>query len=791
MRSMRLFAMLAVCVTAIGFADTGLELATSRETDLKFDDLFPRRSHFGSSPRILGWSHDDRYLAYAWNQWGVIGNDLWFYDSKTGKSQRITTPETFLPFDGDIPDAIKQYDENQKRWDEWEKLTDEEFRKSQDEYQEKQKEDKTPRKNYGGPSEIEWAHTKDEFLMTYRGDIYRWKVGDKAPVRLTDTSDNENNVEYLPDDKGFVFRRGSGVYRMRFDSPMVVQLSPNLEGGYSFGGYSISPDGERMLVYGNKNVPGTRQVDWISYRGRFATAQKTERAVADDDFKGESTIYLYDIRESTILDKSKKNEPFEIWKWAGGEEWEQASISAKPWSKDGKRFVFGTWARDKKDLKILEVNIEERKVNPVYTGTSDGEHGSPGMAYPFYAGDDKSIVLMLDKSGWRHVHVLDGKGGERQVTSGNYDVLPRQLAADGKSVLVTSSKEELARIDFYRVDLDTGNMNRLSNMDGNRTTPVFAHKSDRYATVLSSWSQMRELFVNDGKGEKKETDSHRSEQFWSTIKEKAELFTFKNRNGDDIHCYQMVPKDMKPGEKRPLFIYVYGGPLGTGHSVTDGAFNSTAYMFAQYLTHTLGYITVTIDPRGQSDYSASFGKSNWNNVGVGQTEDIVDMIKYYDAKGMVDRTRVGLTGWSFGGFQTQHTMYTAPGWVTLGIAGAGPTEWQNYNNWYSGGVIGNAPKGKTEEIDKYSLTHVAKNLQSPLLLLHGMEDTNVLFQDTVHVYQKLLQAGKGPLVELALDPTGGHGMGGDMNTRDRHAIYLAFILKHWEAGRQPAQPTLP
>jgi dipeptidyl aminopeptidase/acylaminoacyl peptidase len=124
-------------------------------------------------------------------------------------------------------------------------------------------------------------------------------------------------------------------------------------------------------------------------------------------------------------------------------------------------------------------------------------------------------------------------------------------------------------------------------------------------------------------------------------------------------------------------------------------------------------------------------------------------------------------------------MYTAPDVFTLGIAGAGPTEWQNYNNWYSGGVIGASRIGKPEDLDKYSLTNLAKYLKSPLMLLHGMEDTNVLFQDTVKVYRKLLQYGKGDLVELALDPTGGHGMGGDMNTRDRHAIYLQFIKKWW------------
>lgn len=777
--SMLVAASLSACV----FADTGIEKATSREKNLKFDDLFPRRSLLGKSARPLGWSHDDRYLAYAWNSYKDQGSDLWLYDSKSGKSSRVTTPELFMPFDIDIKEAIKNYSEDQARWETWEKLSDAEYREALSKYQEEQKKITTPRKSYGGVGQINWAHKSHEFLMSYKGDIYRWKVGEQAPTRLTDTAESESNIEYLPDDKGFMYQRGGAVYRMRFDGPGIVQVTPALKGGQTLSGYSISPDGEKMLLFGYKGVPEPRQVDYITYRERFARAMKTPRGVAEDDFNGESYIYLVDIRESTISDKSKENEPLEIWNWKGGEEWQESSISEKPWSKDGNRFTFGSWKRDAKEFKIHVVDFPSRKADAIYTGTSNGEHGSPGLARPFFAGDDQSVVALLDKSGWRHAHILDGKGGEKQLTSGKYEVYPIKLSADGKSILARSSKESLARFDVFRVNSESGAMERLSKGQGVTGAPMFGEKSDKFAAMFNSWSDLRELVLNDGKSETKLTDSHRSAEFWKTAQYKPEHFSFKNRNGQDIQAYQMVPKDMKPGEKRPLWIYVYGGPLGIDKSVVDGSFNSTAYMFAQYLTDVLGYITVTIDPRGQSGYDGDFGKANWEQVGKPQAEDIMDMISYFDGKGMVDRKKVGLNGWSFGGFQTQYVMYNHPGWVTLGIAGAGPTEWQNYNNWYTGGVIFNTPKGKPEEMDKFSLTHVAKNLTHPLLLLHGIEDTNVLFQDTIHVYQKLLQAGKGPLVELALDPTGGHGMGGDMNTRDRHAIYLAFILKHWESSQ--------
>lgn len=773
-------------LAAIASADfTPLEQVKALETNLKFEDLFPRRPFSGQTAGIQGWSHDDRYLAYVWNPLDTPGRDLYLFDSRTGKSERLTTIDMMAKFDSQALKAKAEFEETQKRLATWETLSLTELREVRQKFKEDEEKRREPRPSYPGISSVTWANKANEFLFTYRGDIFRWKVGDKEPTRLTDTRDGESNVEYLPDDKGFVFQRGQGAYRMRFDSPVVVQITPELKDGVNFGGYSISPNGETMLVFGNKPGQPGRQVDYIVYRGRFAEARKTPRGVAEDDFSGESRIYLFDIREATLTDKSKENEPLEIWKWAGGEEWQETAISAHPWSPDGSRFVFGSWKRDKAELEILEADLKTKKIESIYKGTSAGEHGTPGLADPKYNKDGSAVIAMLDLSGWRHLHILDRKGGHKPLTSGEFEVYPLQLSADKESMLVSSSKDSLARREIFRVNIASGKMDKLSITPGNYSQPSFAHKSDKFAAIQASWSQMREMFVVEGANERRITDSHRSEKFWNVVKQKPELFNFNNRHGDKIHGFRFLPPGYAKGQRRPLFIYVYGGPLGTSNSVSDGAFGSTDYMFAMYLTQVLGYITVTIDPRGQSGYSARFGRANWEAPGVAQTEDIVDLIKYMEAEYTIDRSKVGLTGWSFGGFQTQHTMYTEPGWVTLGIAGAGPTEWQNYNTWYSGGVIGNAPKGKPEEIDKFSLTHVAKNLKDPLLLLHGMEDTNVLYQDTVKVYRKLLQAGKGPLVELSLDPTGGHGMGGDMDNRDRHEIYLAFILKHW--GLPPAR----
>lgn len=757
------------------------------ETDLKFDDLFPRRSFMGKSASVQGYSHDDRYIAYLWSPYEDRGLDIYLFDTKTRASKRLTNMDFFRPFDREIRRAAERYKQDDERLKRWDTLSDAEWRQERQKLREENEKRTTPLPVYPGVSQVSWANKSHEMLFTYRGDIYRWKVGEERPTRLTMTRDQESQISYLPDDSGMVFRRGNDVYRMDFKSPFVMQINPQLPAGTVMSGYSVSPKGDKMLVFGFRDRPGERQVDYIVYRDRFAQALKTNRQVSDDPFLDESVIYLFDIRPEVLSNMEEDISAFEVAKWGGTDSWEEIMVHSDPWSPDGRNFVFGTWHRGRKDLKLREAVLEFKRVRTVWEGTSTGEHTSASYLDPFYTKDGQNIVATLEKSGFRHAHIIERIGGkERQVTSGNFELYPVANSQTDGHVLAWTTMGNPARRQIVRVNLQNGNITPLQKQEGNYSTPSFANKSDAFTSTFESWSTMRELTFNDGQREVALTDSHRKNAqgqnaLLATLKLKPELFTYTNRHGDTVHGYLFLPPGFKKTDQRPLMVYTYGGPLGSGgNSVTDGSFNSTAFMFAQYLSYTLGYVTATIDPRGSSGYGARFGAASFNNAGVPQTEDLVDGAKHLIANYGVDPKKVGLNGWSFGGFQTQHTMYTQPGVYTLGIAGAGPTEWQNYNNWYVNGVIGQARRGRgVEDLDKFSLTNVAKNLQDPLLLLHGVEDTNVLYQDTMMVYRRLLQAGKGPLVELAVDPTGGHGMGGDMDNRDRHLIYLAFLVKWW------------
>ncbi len=775
--------LLAVAICA-GVASSGFA-----QSDLSFDDLFPRKSYFGRGASGLEWSFDDRYLAYFWNPYDTRGGqDLWIYDAQIGSSKRMTKMEMFADFDREIPKAIERYKRDADEEARMLKLGDREYREA---VQKKKDEDaarKEPLPAYGGVSQLNWAHKSHNYLFVYKGDIYRGSVGDEKVARLTQTRDAESGPEWTPNDDGFTFRRGDGVYLVKFDNSNIRQLNPELPNRMTMGGYGISPDGNKLMVTSSRTTGPDRQVDWISYRERFAQAQKTSRGVADDKFNQESYLFLYDLSDDPKDNPKNDGKPWEVWKYPGGEEYWYISINEKPWSPDGKKFTFATYKRDQRELVIYVADVEKKELKAVYKTNSEGDHSTPSLAAPFFTPDGNKLVALLGTSGYRHTWLIDIMNqGATQITKGDFETYPLRLSKDGKSLFVYSAKEDTARMNTYRVSMENGEFARIGEKSGNYGEPTISPNGKFMAATFGNWTTMSEMYVMsaDGRGaEKRVTESH-SDGFAKVNKMQPSLFSYKNRHGQTVHGYMFLPPGFKKEDKRPLFIYVYGGPLTDSYSVTDGSFNSSGYLFNMYLSYVHGYVTATIDPRGQSGYGEVFGKANWEAPGVAQVEDLSDGVKYLIDNYGVDSKKVGINGWSFGGFQTQMCMYTAPDVFTLGIAGAGPTEWQNYNTWYTGGVIGNSRDGKPEDLDKYSLTYLAKNLKSPLMLLHGVEDTNVLYQDTIKVYRKLLQYGLGSLVELVIDPTGGHGLGGDINNKDRHAIYLSFILRHWGSFTKP------
>jgi len=736
----------------------------AKAEELTLEQLFPKEGLFGPMAYATAFSHDGKYAAYIHRLYKERknGGDLWLLEVATGKTSRITSSELMAKFQASARKA-----------------------NNKDHF-------------YSGVSSFTWSPTAPELLFTSEGDIYRWKVGTPEPTRLTMTRVMEWQVRYLPDGKGYTCLRDGALIRVVFGSELSEQLDPKLPQGETLASYKFSPDGKHLAleVYRYDPVPGpVRKVAIASYRDRFMKVNEVPRHVSEDPLPpGEAKVYLHALNPPMLED----GEPSLVFshKISGPRD----VLTSLDWSPDSKRIAFGAFEQATNEVRILTAEVApepkkgEKKVaaaaaKVVHRYLHTGGPNTPGMTEPRFLDDSRRLVLLSEQSGFRHLYVLDPLYDQHeQVTFGRCEVYPIQLSKDRKFYYVRATKESSCCLDVYKVTLADRKMERLTTGHGVYEQVAVSPDGSALLANFEHFSSPRELvsvrITAKGTSETVLTDSH-PEATRKLVTARPEFFTYQNRSGHEIHGFVFKPPCCSKEDKRPLLIYVYGGPLGTRKEVVEGNYGSDSYLFARYMAEKHGYVTCTIDPRGMSGYGAVFEKANFEQVGKPQVEDLVDGVKYLVAQGGIDPKRVGIHGWSFGGFQTQMCLYTAPDTFAVGIAGAGPTEWENYNSWYSTGTIGPSKTGQPD-LGKFSLLPLAKDLKGQLLLVHGMEDSNVLYQDTVRVYRELLKAGKEAQVELFLDPTGGHGLQGDIDRRALARKYEVFLLRHLGQGTPKA-----
>lgn len=652
-----------------------------------------------------------------------------------------------------------------------------------DKLREKKTEDKVERKDlYPGVSKYVWSKQAAEMIFQYRGDLYRYFPQSDQIHRLTMTDDEESIISYTPDGKGYYYSRGNQVYRVKFDSSYIHQINHRLieEHEYKIARTYLSPDGQWMLIIASKREgkPAYRDVQIMSYKERFAEAQKVKRQVADD--KRNEPHYRFFLRD--VRQTNYGEEPEHIFEIAGGDVWYE--FSDIEWSPDSTKYAFMTWEREKGDLKIWLGNPEKGQPPQLLFETKEeiGFKGFYEENIKFTPDSQKLAAVLNNEAGFRQPVIFDLKAKKkRSVLKGNFESFPIiDFSRDGRYMYVVSDRESPAWHTVFRVETANGTMTRIGKSRYMHRRAAVSHDGEWLAADIGNWTRMSELYLlnTENQDERILTNSHR--QGWQKVYFlEPEIFRFKNRHGDTISGMVFKPEGWKPEDKRPGIVHLYGGPLLTRHTVEVDNFSSLSFLFQMLMAAKHGYVSINIDPRGQSGYGRRFSEANFQNPGNPQTEDLEDLIKHIQTGFGVDTGKLGLHGWSFGGFQTIKAMLSAPELFACGIAAASVTEWENYNSWYAGSTIGTSVRGKST-LRKYSLIPHAHNLKRPLLLVHGMMDANVLYQDTLKMYDAFLKAGKETLVEIFLDPEGKHILNGTVKDKAVYKKFEAWFLRHLE-----------
>ena len=355
----------------------------------------------------------------------------------------------------------------------------------------------------------------------------------------------------------------------------------------------------------------------------------------------------------------------------------------------------------------------------------------------------ENIVLMSERDGYNHLYLYTIGGNlVKQITKGKFEV-KNFLGWDKQSNVFyyTSNEGSPLRTAVYKID-GKGKKTKLSTRTGTNDA-IFSSNYSYYINTFSNISTPTLITINDNKGKELATmlDNKKLKEKIATLTlPQKEFFTFRTAEGVELNGWMMKPANFDATKKYPVIMHQYSGP--GSQQVLDrwgiGSF-SDAGMFEAYMADR-DYISVCVDGRGTGGRGAEFEKCTYLYLGVKESHDQVEAAKYLGTLPYVDGSRIGIWGWSFGGYNTLMSMSEGSNVFKAGVAIAAPTDWRYYDSVYTERFM-RTPKENGDGYDAGSAIKRAPKMHGSLLLIHGTADDNVHLQNMAEYSEALVQAG--------------------------------------------------
>ncbi|MCR8561580.1 prolyl oligopeptidase family serine peptidase [Mucilaginibacter sp. BJC16-A38] len=430
----------------------------------------------------------------------------------------------------------------------------------------------------------------------------------------------------------------------------------------------------------------------------------------------------------------------------------QVEIRGPFWSEDGKNAIVEVSAQDNKDKWIMKLDPATGALTLMDREHNDAWVGGPGQGNVGWT-DNTHFYFESEASGYAHIYLLDvTTGTKKQLTTGKYEVQTLHLSNDKKTFYFTANVEHPGITHFYRIPVSGGEPVKITSMKGGNE--VTLSPDEKWVAIRYSYSNKPwELYVQPNKpGAKAEqVTNSTTEEFKSYAWREPQVITFKNRYGSDVYARLYVPEKQDPA--KPAVVFVHGaGYLQNVHYWWSSYFRE--YMFNNMLADN-GYTVLDIDYSGSAGYGRDWRTAIYRHMGGKDLTDQEDGVKMLVDKYGVNPKHVGLYGGSYGGFITLMAMFTEPDTWAAGGAIRSVTDWAHYNHGYTDEIL-NEPYNDEKSYRLSSPIYFANGLKGNLLMLHGMVDQNVNYQDIIRLSQRLIELHKENW-ELASYPVEDHG----------------------------------
>lgn len=444
------------------------------------------------------------------------------------------------------------------------------------------------------------------------------------------------------------------------------------------------------------------------------------------------------------------------------------------------------WTQDTNTLCVLRMNRHQNKLDYLL---ADGNSGKTRLMMSeedkyyidiekeqlTFLANGKQFINVSERDGFNHIYLYDMNGKIlKQITKGSWEVSDI-YGIDQKAGLIyyQSTEPSPSQRDVYAIGLNGNGKRKISTVSGTNSA---SFSSDFSYYILSNSNAKSPLYVSLHSGNSKlirvlEDNAKAKTRIAEYQMSPTEFFSFTTSEGVSLNGYMIKPANFDPNKKYPVFMYVYGGP---GSQNVADSWGSGRNMWFNYLAQK-GYIIACVDNRGTGARGAEFKKMTYLNLGKYETIDQIEAAKWFAKQSYVDGSRIGIWGWSYGGYMSSLCITKGADVFKMAIAVAPVTTWRYYDSIYTERYL-RTPQENAKGYDENSPINFADKLKGKFLLIHGTGDDNVHYQNSVMFSEALIQANK--QFEQAYYPNKNHGIYGGNTTLQLYTKMTNFILNN-------------
>jgi dipeptidyl-peptidase-4 len=572
--------------------------------------------------------------------------------------------------------------------------------------------------------------------LTPAGNFFLYNIKLKTFRQLTDVYEPMFNPKFSPDGTKIGFVRGNNIFVLDIATGTETQLTTDgaehiINGKFDWvyeeefsiaDGWFWSPDSKSIAFWrlDETRVPEFHLVDFMTLRDDVMPLRYPK---AGDP----NSI----VRIGIVPLETRKT----IWMDLGADD--DVYIPRMQWFPNGKRLAIQRLNRLQNKIEILEANAATGSTHVLF---ADSEKTWIDEQYDLrILKSEQEMLWTSERDGYSHLYLYDANGKMiRQITKGKWEVAGVS-GIDEKKRFVYFSADSVTPIEkqLYAVSLDGGSPKQLTENSYSHTIN-YTSGAQTFLDYYSNVSMPTKIALRSADGKLIRIVE---ENFIKALKPyklaPKEFFTFITSDSVKLNGWMIKPLKMNPQKKYPVLFDVYGGPHS--QNVTN-AWGSGTFLWYQLLAQK-GYIIVSVDGRGTGGSGKEFASVVYRNLGKWEVHDQIEAVKYLSTLSYIDTSRIGIWGWSYGGYMTVSAMLRGGTYFKTGVAVAPVTDWRFYDDVYTERFMG-LPKDNPDGYKESSTLTYTDQLQGNLLVIHGTTDDNVHWQNSVQLIDALEKSGK-------------------------------------------------